>query len=147
MSKVIGQYNGLDVYDDIPEGFKYSKDGSPLTGYSYIINGSPLMQGFKRAFAPTKIENFIAPQRDKRDKICFNNSKKKQAMHPQAPKAMNRLSREKQKEILLRDIMSDMMVCEIEGWDKTEYINELKELIDSIGKATSDVRTSNNVAG
>lgn len=27
----------------------------------------------------------------------------------------------------------DMEICEIEGWDKTEYINQIKQLIDSIG--------------
>lgn len=28
--------------------------------------------------------------------------------------------------------MFDLMVCEIEKWDKREYINELKELINGI---------------
>lgn len=29
------------------------------------------------------------------------------------------------------DILFDMQVCDIEGWDKTEYLKMLKELIDS----------------
>lgn len=35
-------------------------------------------------------------------------------------------------EKLLNDVVVDLTICEIEGWDKTEYINELKELILSI---------------
>lgn len=35
---------------------------------------------------------------------------------------------------LMQDIMTDLTVCEIEGWDKMEYINELNELVNSFGK-------------
>lgn len=31
---------------------------------------------------------------------------------------------------LLQDIQFDLTVCEIEGWDKTEYIRQLQEAID-----------------
>jgi len=47
--------------------------------------------------------------------------------------SLNRLAREQMKEKLLLDIMIDLQVCELEGWDKREYIKELHELIDSIG--------------
>ena len=47
--------------------------------------------------------------------------------------SLNRLAREQMKLRLLQDIRTDMMVCEIEGWDKAEYLNELKELINSFG--------------
>jgi hypothetical protein len=33
---------------------------------------------------------------------------------------------------LLNDIMADLMVCEIEGWCKHEYIAQIKELIGGI---------------
>ena len=49
-------------------------------------------------------------------------------------KSLNCLAREQVKLRILSDIKIDMAVCEIEDWDKTEYINELKELINSIGK-------------
>lgn len=29
------------------------------------------------------------------------------------------------------DILQDMNICEIEGWDKTEYITELYKLLES----------------
>lgn len=48
----------------------------------------------------------------------------------------NRLAREKMKLKLMQDIRTDLMVCEIEGWDKMEYLNELKELIDGFFKQT-----------
>ena len=28
------------------------------------------------------------------------------------------------------DILMDMQVCDIEGWDKTEYLKMLKDLLD-----------------
>lgn len=34
---------------------------------------------------------------------------------------------------LEQDILFDMQVCDIEGWDKMEYINMLKDLINSFG--------------
>ena len=46
---------------------------------------------------------------------------------------LNRLAREQMKLRLMQDIRTDLVVCEIEGWDKTEYLNELKELINSFG--------------
>lgn len=48
-----------------------------------------------------------------------------------APRMLNKLAREQMKERLMRDILADMTVCELEGWDRVEYLNELKELIDS----------------
>lgn len=48
-------------------------------------------------------------------------------------KALNRLAREKMKLRLLNDIMVDLTICQIEGWDKLEYLAELKELINGIG--------------
>ena len=34
------------------------------------------------------------------------------------------------------DILADMMVCEIEGWDKMEYINMLRDLVNGFGNET-----------
>ena len=33
------------------------------------------------------------------------------------------------------DILADMQICDIEGWDRMEYINMLKGLINSLGTA------------
>ena len=48
-------------------------------------------------------------------------------------KALNDLARHKAIVRLLADIRIDLEICELEGWDKTEYINRLKALLNSIG--------------
>lgn len=48
-------------------------------------------------------------------------------------KALNRLAREKMKYRLLADISLDLVICELEGWDKLEYLSELKSMIDDLG--------------
>ena len=45
-------------------------------------------------------------------------------------KTLNRVAREEIKLKLLADIKIDLQICELEGWDKKEYLNELKKLID-----------------
>lgn len=50
-------------------------------------------------------------------------------------KAVNKLAREKFKEYLLKEILTDLMICEIEGWCKMEYLNELRNLITEIGES------------
>lgn len=52
---------------------------------------------------------------------------------PEARKALNRLAREKMKYRLLADIRFDLAVCEIEGWDKAEYLSEIKNMINELG--------------
>ena len=52
---------------------------------------------------------------------------------PEARKALNRLAKEKMKYRLLADIRLDLVICELEGWDKLEYLNELKSMIDDLG--------------
>ena len=43
------QYNGWPIYETMPDGYWIDKNaGSPLHGYEFIINGSPL-KGGKRA--------------------------------------------------------------------------------------------------
>jgi hypothetical protein len=48
-------------------------------------------------------------------------------------KALNDLARHTAIVRILADIRVDLMICEIEGWDRAEYINQLKKLLDSIG--------------
>ena len=35
---------------------------------------------------------------------------------------------------ILRDILIDMVVCEIEGWDKLAYLKSLKDVIEHFEK-------------
>lgn len=43
--------------------------------------------------------------------------------------ALQRLAREQIKTKLLADIRTDLMICQLEGWDQLEYLNELHQLI------------------
>ena len=47
-------------------------------------------------------------------------------------RTVNQLARKKFQEQLLRDIQIDLMICDLENWDKTEYLNELNKLIGDI---------------
>ena len=53
---------------------------------------------------------------------------------PATRRAFNRLAREKMKLRLLADIRMDLMVCELEGWDKVEYLDELLALVQELRK-------------
>ena len=55
-------------------------------------------------------------------------------------RALNDLARHKAIVRILNDIRMDMEICEIEGWDKNEYLNLIRELFNSIGgKIMSDL--------
>lgn len=48
--------------------------------------------------------------------------------------ALNNLARHQTIYNLYRDILIDMMVCEIEGWDKLAYLKSLKDVIEHFEK-------------
>ena len=48
-------------------------------------------------------------------------------------RALNDLARHKAIVRILNDIRMDMEICEIEGWDKNEYLNLIRQLLNSIG--------------
>lgn len=54
------------------------------------------------------------------------------AVEKEAVKPLNQYAREQMKAKLCADILFDIQVCEIEGWDKLEYLEELKKMIDEI---------------
>ena len=49
-------------------------------------------------------------------------------------KALNDLARHTAIDRILSDTRVDMEICEIEGWDKREYLNLIRHLLDSIGR-------------
>lgn len=51
-----------------------------------------------------------------------------------AAQALNRLAREQMKHRILADIRMDMLICELEGWDKLEYLKELIDMISHFEK-------------
>jgi len=138
----VEEYKGWPCYEEIPDGWHIDKTaGSPLHGYEFIINGSPL-RGGKRALARVykdalrvctpscPVSKIEQPRETKQVQIIDENY----------CKTVNELARKKFEMRLLADIRVDLMVCEIEGWDKMEYIEELKALINGL------VSRSNGVA-
>lgn len=53
---------------------------------------------------------------------------------PETRRALNNLSRLQMITRLENDILMDLQICEIEGWDKKEYINQLRDLLNSLGE-------------
>lgn len=53
---------------------------------------------------------------------------------PATRQSFNRLAREKMKLRLLADISLDLVICELEGWDKLEYLDELLALVQELKK-------------
>ena len=47
-------------------------------------------------------------------------------------KTVNELARLKFQKQILNEILFDLTVCDLEGWDKKEYINDLKKLLNGI---------------
>lgn len=47
---------------------------------------------------------------------------------------LNKLAREQMKYKILADINVDLMICEIEWWDKKEYIKDLQILLNNLLK-------------
>lgn len=50
---------------------------------------------------------------------------------PEATRTLQELARHRTIAHLYADILADMQVCRIEGWDETEYIKQLQELLNS----------------
>lgn len=53
---------------------------------------------------------------------------------PETRQALNNLARSQMIIRLENDILMDLQMCEIEGWDKMEYINRLRALLNSLGE-------------
>jgi len=52
--------------------------------------------------------------------------------NPQTPKKLQTYAREKMKMKMLKDILIDLQVCKLEGWNHREYLDDLKKFINSI---------------
>ena len=56
------------------------------------------------------------------------------SLRPDAPstrRALNDLARHQTIWKLLNDIRMDLAICDVEGWDKCEYINLLQDMLNS----------------
>ena len=49
-------------------------------------------------------------------------------------RTMQLVAREEMKMRIYADILADIMICDIEGWDKMEYITELQDMLKNLTK-------------
>lgn len=143
---VMSKFRDWELLDSLPEGWKIDRTaGSPLHGYEFCTNcKSALHPEHKRALVRV-IKNNSNPKRISPD---VNNEfkQKKNISHEDyifPARTVNELARQKFKQQILRDILVDLMICEIEGWCKTEYIKEIRSLVNSIAK-TKCITLSND---
>ena len=120
------KYKDWDLYDVLPFGWKIDLTcGSPLFGYDFCTDGKSILNGGKRALVKSvrkgeESAKFIEKKEEKTNKIEDQPQKeepKKQYIFPS--QTVNILARKKFQEQLLKEIKFDLIVCEIEGWDKT----------------------------
>lgn len=57
-----------------------------------------------------------------------------QELNTDERKTLNRLAREQMKLKILKDISMDMQICKIEGWNITEFIDELIRELERLRK-------------
>ena len=56
---------------------------------------------------------------------------------PETRKALNDLARHQLIVRILQEIEFDLMICEIEGWDKRKFIRQIQSAVDKITKKIS----------
>ncbi len=140
----VNAYKGWPILDTLPEGWKIDKKtGSPVAGCEFITDGKSPLYGQKRALLRVRqpqAEMFAGDATRiefKTEESGTSTRRNKPWQHFDAPcaRTVNELAREKFKQRLLNDILCDLMICEIEGWCKLEYINQMKELICSMAQS------------
>lgn len=133
------KYKDWEIFDKLPDGFKIDNTaGSPLAHTVFITNGKSVLNGQIRALLRiipnTNCSDF--PNSSNKKEICYKNKSEYEPANKDnyifPAKEVNELARKKFQEQLLKDISADLMICEIEGWDKREYINEIRNLLNGI---------------
>lgn len=129
-------YMHLPLLDELPEEWSLDPTcGSPLTGYEYCRDGKSVLFGGKRALVRVKgVEANIPelPEIKQIKEVKPVVEKESTEIPAGYTKSLNELARKRMELRLLVDIRADLMVCELEGWDKKEYIKELQKLIEII---------------
>ena len=129
----MNKFRDWEILDTLPNGWKIDKTaGSPAPKTVFVTNGKSVFNGQKRALLRVYPEN-CKPEGIKAKQEVIP-EEKQEIIFP--VKTVNDLARLKFKQRLLIDIRIDLMVCEIEGWNKKDYIKELKSLLNSINTTT-----------
>ena len=125
------KYRDWNILESLPDGWVIDNTaGSPAPNTVFITNGKSVLNGQKRALLKVNAKRDVfIPKNDIKEVVAKNETTES---IPFPAKTVNTLARKKFQEQLLKEINFDLMVCEIEGWDKTEYIKELQKLLNSI---------------
>ena len=136
-------YKGWSLIDELPEGWRIDKSaGSPLCGYEFCTNGKSVFNGQQRALVfvgKTAIEN-----KEQTHFIWQKEKEKEDSVDPAYAKTLNELARKTFEQKMLNDILVDLMICEIEGWGKLDYIQSLKKSISGLLKNKEIKNIANN---
>jgi hypothetical protein len=135
-----------DILENLPKDWMVDNTaGSPIKNTVFITNGKSVFNGQKRALLRVKSE-----LKETQAHTETKPNKEKEVIESvdiiEFPaKKVNELARKRFLEQILKDIMFDLTVCEIEGWDKKEYIKEIRKLINSFD--LSNKNNKNQVQG
>lgn len=125
------KYRDWYVLDELPDGWVIDKTaGSPLPCSVFITNGKSVLNGQKRAILRVK-SNYTEKAQVLKPEPTVKESLTVQEDYFFPAKTVNELARKKFQEKLLQEVNFDLMVCQIEGWDKSEYIKQLQEILNS----------------
>ena len=125
------KYRDCYVLDELPDGWVIDKTaGSPLPCSVFITNGKSVLNGQKRAILRVK-SNYTEKAQVLKPEPTVKESLTVQEDYFFPAKTVNELARKKFQEKLLQEVNFDLMVCQIEGWDKSEYIKQLQEILNS----------------
>lgn len=122
----------LEKFQTMPKDWRFDKTfGSPVAGYAPICDGISILKGGKKGLlkikkqVPPKIYQPVKSISPKKKNAVITAEQKKITV-----KLINDLARLKVKELILKDLIFDLMVCKIEGWCAKQYVSDLKTLID-----------------
>lgn len=127
-----------ELLETLPDGWYLDNTtGSPVTGYYFCRSTkSRFDPAYKQALVRAeKLKVLEDPKQlefPKQKDTKVNPST--QVIDENYVKTANTLARSKFKLKIMQEIMFDLMVCEIEGWNKKEYIEEITALVGSLGK-------------
>lgn len=128
-------YKNWQMFDELPEGYKFDNTvGSPLFGYRFATDGKSIINGGRRILVKFQSGTPSNDSQESTIKVKLPDivAKTIPVIDGEYVKTVNELARKKFEVRLLADIQFDLMVCEIEGWSKKEYISELKRLINGL---------------
>lgn len=131
------QYMGWDLLDTLPDGWKIDRSaGSPVCGYEFCTNGKSVFNGQQRALF---FVGKTITEQPKSKPFEVQEEKPQVVVDQLYVRTLNELARKTFEQKMLNDIMVDLMICEIEGWGKLEYIKHLRKSIAGLLRRTNEV--------